>query len=217
MITLGNLTQFAIANAYGPSVAMSAVTNAAEAVATLAAGHLAVVGDVLELTSGWARADRRIFRVKTVATNDVTLEGFNTTSTTQFPAGGGVGSVRRIAASAWTTLTQIADINRSGGELQFTPSDTLDDVDGRQIPTMRSPAAMSLSIYDDPALAWFATVNAASDARTPTALRITLAGGGKIYANAIWSIDSQPDIKKNELLKVNLQLTYVSAPTRYSS
>lgn len=217
MITLGNLTQFAIANAYGPSVAMSAITNAAEAVATLAAGHLVVVGDVLELTSGWARADRRIFRVKTVATNDITLEGFNTTSTTQFPAGGGVGSVRRIAASAWTTLTQIAELQRSGGELQFAPSDTLDDIEGRQMPTIRSPASMSLTIYDDPMLAWFATVTAASDARTPTALRITLANGGKIYGNAYWSMDAQPDIRKNEPIKVGLQLTYLSSPTRYSS
>lgn len=217
MQTLGNQTQFAIANAYGNAVVMSAITNATEAVATLAAGHALVVGDCVEVTSGWARADRRIFRVKAVATNDVTLEGLNTTSTTLFPAGGGAGSVRRIASAAWTTLTQIADVSRSGGELQFTPSDTLDDIEGRQLPTVRSPASLTLTLYDDPALPWFATVSTASDARTPTALRITLANGAKIFANAIWSIDSQPDIKKNEVLKVGLQLTYVSAATRYST
>lgn len=74
-----------IASTYGASVNMTAITNATEAVATLAAGHGVVVGDFLEVTSGWQRLTGRIVRVKTVATNDVTLESINTSSTSLFP------------------------------------------------------------------------------------------------------------------------------------
>ena len=47
-ISIATGTQLAVASTYGASVAMSALTNAAAAVATLAAGHGVVVGDFLE-------------------------------------------------------------------------------------------------------------------------------------------------------------------------
>ena len=81
-ITISTGTVAAIASTYGSAVNMTAITNASEAVATLAAAHGVVVGDFLEVTSGWGRLDKRIVRAKTVATNDVTFEGINTTSTT---------------------------------------------------------------------------------------------------------------------------------------
>ena len=81
-ITLATGTALSIASTYGASVNMTALTNAAEAVATLAVGHGCVVGDFLEVTSGWDLLNNRIVRVKTVATNDITFEGINTVSTT---------------------------------------------------------------------------------------------------------------------------------------
>ena len=56
MITISTGTSVSIAKTYGPSVAMTALTNSADsvtpAVATLAAGHSVVVGDYIEITSG---------------------------------------------------------------------------------------------------------------------------------------------------------------------
>ena len=96
--TLATRIKFSIAKTYASSVSMTALTNAAEAVATLGAGHGVVVGDYLELTSGWGLLNGKVVRAKTVVTNDVTLEGINTVSTTKFPTGTGIGSIRRITA-----------------------------------------------------------------------------------------------------------------------
>ncbi len=59
-VTLTTGTLVAIASTYGSSVNMTAISNASEAVATLAGGHSVVVGDYLEVTSGWDRLDKRI-------------------------------------------------------------------------------------------------------------------------------------------------------------
>ena len=92
-VTKTSGTQFAIGSTYGSASNMTAITNANPAVATLAGGHSVVVNDFIELTSGWDLANGRIFRVSAVATNDVTLEGFNATDTSKYPAGTGTGTI----------------------------------------------------------------------------------------------------------------------------
>ena len=218
--TLTSGTIFAIASTYGTPVAMSAVTNAAEAVATLGASHGVVVGDYLELTSGWGRLNGRIVRAKTVATNDVTLEGINTVATANFPAGQGIGSIRRIAAATgWTNLSQVrADgISSSGGEQQFIDLTEVDDEDSREAPTIRSPQRLNLITHDDITLPWYATVLAADNAKTPVGLLITFRNGSKLVANATWSIARVPQIGGNDVLKTPISLAFSAQPVRYAT
>jgi len=204
-----------IAKTYSSSVNMTALTNAAEAVATLGAGHGVTVGDYLEITSGWGKLDKMVVRVKALATNDATLEGVNTTSTSAYPAGGGVGSVRRI--TAWSQITQVKDLSSSGGDQQFADATTLSDVVQRQIPTTRSAVTMNLTVFDDPSLAWYADATKASDSSTPYGLRIDLANGSKVVANAYWSLQKVPMIAKNEVLGTQMSLTYAADPIRYAT
>jgi hypothetical protein len=210
-------TLFSIASTYASSVTMSALTNAAEAVATLGAAHGVVVGDYIELTSGWGRLNGRIVRVKTVVTNDVTLEGINTVSTSLYPAGQGVGSIRRI--TAWTNLSQVrADgISSSGGEQQFIDITEVDDEDSREAPTVRSPQRLSLVTHDDISLPWYATVLAADEAKSPVGFRATFRNGSKLVANAIWSIARVPQIGGNDVLKTPLSLAFSAQPVRYAT
>ncbi len=104
-VKLPNGAVVAIASGYGASKAMSVLTNANPGVATLAAAHGVVQGDFIEVTSGWSRLDQKIVRAGTVATNDVQLEGIDSTLTSIYPAGAGIGSVREI--TGWTQLSQI--------------------------------------------------------------------------------------------------------------
>lgn len=214
-ITLATGSVISVAKTYGSSSTMSAITNATEAVATLGAGHGVVVGDYLEITSGWGKLDKRVVRAKTVATNDVTLEGINTSSTTTFPSGSGIGSIRRI--TAWDNLSQIKDISSSGGDQQFADITAIDDLVERKVPTIRSAVTMNMTVFDDPTLAWYATVTAASDTSTPAALRISLANGSKLVANAYWSLQKVPTITKNEALGTTISLAYAADPVRYST
>ena len=110
-ISISTGATVAIASTYGAAVNMTAITNANPAVATLAAAHGVVVGEFVEVTtSGWGRIQGRLFRVSAVSTNDVTLEGLNTTSTAAYPALGGTGTVRRITACQENVLSQLDDM-----------------------------------------------------------------------------------------------------------
>jgi hypothetical protein len=213
--TISTGTAVSIAKTYGTTVSMTAITNAAEAVATLGAGHGVVVGDWLEITSGWGRLNGRIVRVKTVVTNDVTLEAINTTSTTLYPAAGGTGSIRRI--TVWDDVAQIKELSLSGGDQQFADITTLADVVSKQIPTIRNAQALSIQAFDDPSLAYYNTVVAYADTSTQAAVRLSMPNGSKIVANGYWSIKKVPEVARNEALVTSIDMSIVSEPTRYAT
>jgi hypothetical protein len=214
-VTLTTGTVVAIASTYGASVNMTAISNAAEAVATLAASHGVVVGDYLEVTSGWGRLNNRIVRAKTVATNDVTFESINTSSTTNFPAGTGTGSIRRI--TAWTNLSQIQTISSSGGELQFADITSIEDNVQKQAPTVRGAVSVNLTYFDDESLSWVTAVNTADAAHTPYAVRFTFPNSAKAVANAYWAKSNTPSINANSALTNTIGLTYAAEPVRYAT
>lgn len=212
-ITLAVGTTVAIASAYGSSFNMTAITNASSAVATLAVGHGTVVGDFLEVTSGWARLNSRIVKATVVATNDVTLGGIDTSSTARYPAGSGTGSVRKV--STWTTIGQLTkDISVSGGQQQYADITTLDDVIDKQIPTRRSPVQVSLPLFYDAKLAFVTPVRAASETATPAAVRFTFPDGTVLVANAYWSYQDVPTIQ-DDTLRGQIDLSFVSVPAVY--
>lgn len=215
--TLPNGTAVYVAKTYGTASNMTAITNAAEAVATLGAGHGVVVGDYLEITSGWGRLNGRIVRVKTVATNDVTLEGINTSNTSQYPAGSGTGTVRRI--TVWEEILQIkADgISITGGEQQFADITTLSDTTSKQIPTIRGAQSLSITVFDDPLLAYVATVTAYRDTATPAGVRLNFPNGAKTVGNGYWSIQDVATVEANQAMTNTLGVSFSSNPVRYAT
>lgn len=214
-ITISTGAGVDIAKTYGTSYNITAITNAAEAVATFQVGHGLVAGDIIEVTSGWGRLTGRLARVKTVSTNDVTLEGINTSSVTLFPAGSGAGSGRKI--TAWDEITQIRDMSVSGGDQQFADITSIGDVVAKQAPTIRSAVALSLTVMDDPALAYYSTVAAISETSALAGMRMRLPNGSKLFANGYWSLQKTPNVAKNDALTAKIDMSYVSEPTRYAS
>ena len=214
-ITLAVGTQVAIASAYATLKSMSALTNATNAVATLAASHGVIVGDYVEITSGWDRANGRVARASVVATNDVTLENIDTSSTARYPVGTGTGSVREI--STWTTIGQItSELAVTGGEQQFADITTLADNIQKQIPTVRNPIQVTLPLFDDPTQAFMSVVRSAADSATATAVRFLYPNGSILVANAYWSLQEVPTIQ-DSTLRGRIDLTFTALPTRYTS
>lgn len=212
-VSLPNGALIFIASGYGASKTMSAVTNAATAVATLEASHGVVEGDFIEVTSGWPRLNNRIIRAGTVATNDVDLEGFNSTSTSVFPAGSGTGSVREI--TGWTQLSQILTVSTSGGEQQFQTYQFLEaDVETR-IPTSKSAAGMELDIADDSSLPGYILASEANDDRLQRAIKIVLPSGAILLYNGYVSINKTPSLTANEVMAVKATISFLNEPTRY--
>ena len=215
LLAAGTLVQFV--SAYAASVNMTAITNASEAVATLAAGHGVVVNDYLESTSGWERLNNRIVRVKTVSTNDVTLESINTTSTSLYPAGSGTGTVRRIQAANFTTITQITrEFSVSGGDQNFGDATTLANILEVQIPTTRSPLSITLPFYMDPSLSWLSTVRGFSDAATANGFRFVYPSGARLIMNAYASLRETPTVD-DSTLRGEISLALLSQPVLYAT
>ncbi|MGJ7497461.1 phage tail protein [Variovorax sp. RT4R15] len=214
-ISLPNGALIAIASGYGVSKAVSAITNANPGVATLEAAHGVATGDIMEVTSGWSRLTEKIVKAGTVATNDVPLLGIDTSLTSIYPIGGGVGTVREI--TGWTQLAQILGSSSQGGEQQFLEYQLLEADAQKRIPTVKSAGGLTLQVADDPTLAGYILASVANDDRLPRAVRVTLPSGATIFYNAYISLNKTPTLTVNEIMAVEVTLSFLSEPVRYAA
>lgn len=199
----------------GASKTMSAITNASAAVATLEASHGFIATDIGIFTSGWSKLNGRVVRISAVSVNDVTLEGINTSNTTDYPAGSGTGSV--VEVTAWTQITQVIEASFSGGEQQFTTYSFLEDSFERQLPTQKSAMSLTLQIGDDQSLAHYQPLLDADRDRTNKAIRISLPGGAKLYFPAVVTFNPNPTLTKGSVMTNQVTLSLQAEMVRYSS
>lgn len=210
---LPNGSTFDFAATYSADVEVTGVSNALEAVVT-APDHTFANGDIVVITSGWTRLNGRSFRVKSVVADaSFVLEGMNTLNTTQYPVGGGVGSVKKVAT--WVQIPQITDVSFSGGEQQFTTFGFLEENEDRQIPTTKSPSSMTITIADDPDQPFVPVVEAADEDMEARVQRLNLANGDILLYNSIASFTRTPTLTRNELMTRVLTLSLQGAITRY--
>lgn len=214
-VQLPNGATISISTGFGTTRTLSAFTNANPGVATLEASHGVTVGDILVMTSGWSRANGNVYRASVVATNDVSIEGLNTTSTTLFPAGGGVGSIKEV--TGWQQITQILETTTSGGEQQFVTYSFLEEDAEHQIPTVKSPTSYQMTIGDDATLAHYAYLDGADADRQPRALRLVLPSGSVIYWYAYVTLNRTPTLVKNEIMGLRVTMSVINSTTRYTS
>lgn len=214
-ITLATGTQVAIASAYGTAFNITAISNANPAVATLSAAHGVIVGDFIEITSGWDLLTMRVVRVSAVATNDVTLEGIDTSNTSNYPAASGTGTGREI--TTWAQITQVQSVNSSGGEQQYANTTTIADRTAKNIPTIRAVQNIEMTVFDDPTLSWYATVATASDTSAVTAMRIVFPNASRMLANGYFSLQKTPAIAVNTPLSHSISFSAAADPVRYST
>lgn len=204
-----------VSAAYAAGNTVSAATNASESVITTSAAHGITTGDYFEWICNWSRASGNIYRAKAASGSTLTAEGLDTTSTSIFPAGGGVGTIRRI--TSWTQIQQILASSSSGGDQQFTTFQPLESDAERRLPTNKSASGLTFSIGDDPTLAGYILVSAANDDRLARGLRIDLPNGSKIVYSAILSLNKTPSLNVNEVMAVEMTASIVNAPVRYAS
>lgn len=214
-VSLPNGALVAIASGYGASKSMTAVSNANPGVATLESSHGIVLNDYMEVTSGWSRLNGKIVRAGSPSTNDIPLTGIDTSLTSIYPAGSGIGSIREI--TGWTQLTQILESSSSGGEQQFLEYQFLEDDAQKRIPTFKSASGIQFRVADDPTLAGFILASAANDDRLPRAVRVTLPSGAIILYNAYISLNKTPSLAVNNLMAVQVTLSLLNEPHRYAS
>jgi hypothetical protein len=203
-----------LATTYGATKTVSAITNATPGVASSTA-HGFSDGDYVEVTSGWSRLNNRIVRVDSPTTDAFNIEGIDTSSTVNYPAGTGGGSAREI--TGWTQISQIMELSTSGGEMQFTTYSFLEQDFESQLPTQSSPMTITMAIADDPSLPGYQAVKALADTRQLVGLKATMPNGSVILYNGYVSFNETPTMTKNSVMVVTATFSLQGRPVRYAS
>jgi copper(I)-binding protein len=205
---------FQHAATYDAVLPFTALSNAAEAVATVTGASLSP-GDIVLLSSGWSKLDNKVVRVKAATATAITLEGIDTADVLLFPAGGGVGTMKKVLT--WVQIPQVIDLAFAGGEQNYTDVVFLEDDQGRQIPTDKSATSMTLTIADDPAKPFNAVLRKADARKQVEAARLVLPGNDQLLYGTFTSFSNQPAVVRNSVLSRIVSLALQSEPTRYLS
>lgn len=208
-------TTFFIASAYGSAKTTTIVTNASEAVVTSAA-HGYSNGDIVEITSGWGRLNKRHWRLKSVTTDTFVLEGADTSSTTFFPAGTGIGSVRKV--TAFTQLTTVMNPNSGGGDpknvnYKFVESDVEYSInDGFSATTF----TLELDA-DSIGSAGYTAAKALTDVQSDTCLKVVMRSGSLIFRPCTLALNEDVKMQDGQINRVTVSFNGNNRVTRYAS
>lgn len=197
----------------GTSKTMSAVSNAAPAVATLETGHGVATGDVILLGSGWELLNGLIVEAGTVAGDTVPLLGTNAASITRNPPGTGIGNIQEV--TSWTEILEATEFSIKSGSQEFRDRQPLSARTKRKLPTVRGAAEGSFKILNDIGAAHFVAISAASDSGDPAPIKVLLPNGGRRYGYAWWSLDEIESMEVNIEMTYMVNLSFVGRLTRY--
>lgn len=210
-----NGTVFALGTTYAAAKVVTAISNASPAVASSVA-HGYSAGDIVVLSVP-SRLDQRVIRVAAngAPTDLFNLEGIDTTSTTLFPSGFGVGTAVKV--TDFVSISQVTDVQSAGGEQQFFQWTYLEDGRQRQRPTFKNARSMTLVMDYDPSLSWHQELIDADIAGTVFALRATLPNASVIYYSVYVGYDGEPTFTINQNQQTTLSVS-LACPnsTRYA-
>ena len=212
-VQLPNGSTVAIENGSAAAVAVSSITNASPPVVVTAAVHGLTTGDVVEQVSGWSRLTNKIVRVTVISTTSYSIDNYDTTLTSIYPAGAGGGTVAKV--TGFTQLSQILSSASDGGAQQFLDYQFLESDSQKRIPTFKNAAGLTFSIADDPTLPGFILASTANDDRLPRAVKITLANNSIILYNCYISLNRTPSLAVNTLMACEVTMSMLNEPQRY--
>lgn len=205
---------FYIASAYGSAKTVTIVTNATEAVVT-AVAHGFSNGDVVEMTSGWGRLNKRHFEIESVLTDSFVLSGEDTTNTTFYPVGTGIGSVRK--ATTFTQITSVMNPQSSGGDpktvtYKFVESDveySINDGFGAKSYTMELDA-------DALGSAGYTALKSLTQVQTDTCLKVVTRSGSRVYQPCTVALNESIRMQDGQINRVTCAVNGNNRLTRAS-
>ena len=208
-------TTFFIASAYATAKTVISVSNAAEAVVGSTA-HGYTNGDIVEMSSGWGRLNKRVYRVKAVAADSFTLEGQDTTNTTFFPAGSGVGTVRKITAQ--TQITTVMNPQSSGGDpktvnYKFVESDVEYSINDGFAATNYTMELDADAIGN----AGYTVLKSLTEVQTDTCLIMVTRSGSKVYQPCTVALNESIRLQDGQINRVTCAFSGNNRLTRYAS
>ena len=206
---------FFVASTIAAAKTVSSVTNATEAVATSTA-HGYSNGDVVIMFSGWGRLNKRAFRIKSVTTDTFVLEGCDTSSTTFFPAGSGIGTVQKI--STWTQVTTVMNPKTNGGDpkkvtYKFIESDVEYSINDGFAATDYEIELDADSIGG----AGYTALKSLTDLQTDTVLRIITKSGSFNLIPCTVALNESVQMQEGQINRVKAVFNGNNRAVRYAS
>lgn len=171
-------------------------------------------GDYVRLSvTGMVELNNRIVRVANVnaGSNTFEIEGENTTNYETFQAG--TFSVLTFGVS----MTNVQDVNSSGGEPEFADITTIHENVRRRVPTVVSPFSIQFGCLFSPADAAMLELKEATGELLPRAVRLRLASGAKMVFDAYVSAAGIPTGAAQDVVKTNVSFEAQGVPTVYAT
>lgn len=214
-IPLPNGAKLAIATTLGTAKVVTAVTNANPAVASSTAHGLTDGAILLASAPGWLLLDNSVRRVDDSDTGTFEYEGLNSTSTTRFPAGGGVGSVRAI--TAWTQIPKVPTFETTGGDPKSGTTSYIDSEQDFEYFTGTNPTRLNFTVSYAPDSAHHAALQAASDSGEIQAVRLVLKDGKTLYYPGTLFFNPKPTVTKDNEMVNNVSVALQGEFTAYAA
>lgn len=208
----GSSQQFS--NTLAAAKTITAITNANPAVATCT-GHGYTTGDEIMLSSGWEDANDSVYKIESVDANSFKLLGLDTTNTSFFPTGSGVGTAQKL--SAWTAIPQVLTISASGGDARFTDVNPLAKRNGIRIPTGFNATSVTLSLGFDATTPAYKTMVDISRSLSKVAFKQVLSGGSVQYGWGYLNVSEFPKLNNNQVNTVDAALTFLGRTMSYDA
>ena len=207
-----NGSKFAVSE-LGASVDITAITNANPPVVSCATPP--ANGSIIMLRSNWSDINNMVVRTANATADSFEISGVDTTDTTSYPPGEGVGSFS--VADNFVSLIQVRDFSISGGEQQYYEYQYVDDKSGRmrRKPTYKNSLAVDIPMDYDPEMPWYKELIRLDARRKEVAMRVIYPDGAiNLYGGYI-SFNKVPTGKVNENLQVSASFSIDADPVFY--
>ena len=187
-----NGSQFAVSAGMGELVPVT-ITNANPALFTeVDAADAIAAGSTVVIESGWGGINGRATVVGAGGSQGKSLLAVDTTDVIRYAPDIGGHGLR--VASEFFGLSQITQLDKTGGEQQYFNWVYIDDPSGQQFqrPTRKSARTMTLNMDYDPELPWYQKMISLDEGQRTAVLRITLPNGDRMYYNCFVSFQADP-------------------------
>ena len=210
-------TTFHIASVFASALTVSTASNAVECVLGMASTTGLANGDIVEVTSGWGRLNKRAFRVKSlVANTSITLEGCDTTATQFFSPGTGAGSVRKV--STFQQITQVTAVSSSGGDPKKVAYKYIESDVDYSINDGFNPTDYTLTLDSDSiSTAGYTALRSLTDVSTDTILRINKRSGAVTLVPCTVALNEADQMNDGQINTVSASFSGNNRQTKYAA
>lgn len=209
-----NGAKYAFSTVLGEAVEISAITNGDPPVVEALVAP--TDGDIVLLRSNWTELNDLAAYADNVVGDTFELAGVDTSDIQFYPEDEELPASYQVV-SGFTSLSQIRDIQQTGGDTNQFTWGYIDDASPRQRskPTDQNPLVLTFTMDDDPTLPWHQALIDVSKRRQLVTMRERLPTGDVLLYTGYMSFQPSPTRVRNENATVTATMSINSEIMRY--